>query len=83
MSMEFYHYKQYWMSLVALIFNVYNTVILVVTRSHYSIDIVGGLIFSLYFYKIAGYICEWMETKGIVYQRQILSPHSPAAGTGG
>ena len=68
--------------MVALIFNVYNAVILVVTRSHYSIDIVGGLVFSHYFYLIAGYISDWLETKG-VYQRKIPAPLQNAAGTGG
>lgn len=51
--------------MAAVVFNVYNSIILVVTRSHYSIDIVGGLIFSHYFYIIAGWICDWLETKGI------------------
>ena len=53
-SLELFEYKLYWLALVSIIFNVYNAIILVVTRSHYSIDIVGGIVFSHYFYILSG-----------------------------
>ena len=69
--MEFYHYKIYWLSLFSLVFNVYNCIIMVATRSHYSIDIVGGLFFSHYFYILAGWLSDWLHTKGL-FQREII-----------
>lgn len=54
-----------------------------VTRSHYSIDIVAGLVFAHYFYLLAWHICEWLETQGILHQRKIPPLLPQMAGTGG
>ena len=65
LSLEFYKYKFYWVSFFVTICNIYNCIILVTTRSHYSIDIVGGLVFSHYFYLLAGFACKFIERFGI------------------
>ena len=64
-AIEFYKYKYYWLSFFVSLCNVYNCIILVVTRSHYSLDIVGGLVFSHYFYILAGYACQALEKVGV------------------
>ena len=63
LSFEFYHYKLYWVSAITGVLNLFNAIILIVTRSHYTVDIVGGLIFSHYFYILAGYVCGWFEKR--------------------
>lgn len=65
LAFEFYHYKFYWACVLVSLLNVYNCILLVVTRSHYSIDIVGGLVFSHYFYLLAGHICKALERIGV------------------
>ena len=59
-AFELYHYKQYWLCLVAVMFNVYNCIVMVVTRSHYSDDVLCGLVFSHYIYIQSGHFCDWL-----------------------
>ena len=66
-ALELFNYKINWLAITALVFNLFNTFVLVATRSHYSVDIFGGLIISHYFYILAGWLSNYLDKKGLIW----------------
>ena len=66
-ALELFNYKINWLAIIALVFNFFNAFTLIVTRAHYSVDIVAGLLISHYFYIIAGYLSNYLDKRGLIW----------------
>jgi hypothetical protein len=59
--MENYSRKSYKLAMLALFGTFFEFFVLLLTRTHYSIDLFAGLMFSHYYWILSGYIAKKVD----------------------
>lgn len=63
LGLEFYKNKNSIMAVICLVGAVMNSFVLIVTRAHYTVDVLAGFVLGHYFWLVSQRLCGEIDKK--------------------